>query len=160
MQKKTLTILLLLIAATLVCSQEPYLKITANVEPKNIKQGEEGTLKIKITPRNDVKISSHPEFMIRLEKNINFSFPKLFFTASELDYPTKPEKDIVFLELDKEVSLTFKVNKESLLGRQFIRGEVVFTAVWKKDNWSLKTYQKFNVNFTSQRNRKIRQKRR
>jgi hypothetical protein len=160
MQKKIYFGLILIFTVIFVNapSQEDYLKITASVDPRSIKQGEEGTLKIKITPSNSLKISSHPEFMIKLDKNNNISFAKLFFTASELDLPTRQENDAVFLDLDKEVSVSFKVNEDSLLGRHRISGEVVFTAVFKKDNWSLKTYQKFTTNFTSKRNRKIKNK--
>ena len=96
--------------------------------------------------------------MIKLDKNNNLSFSKVFFTASELDFQTKQENNVVFLELEKEVSILFKVNEESLIGSQKIRGEVVFTAVFN-DNWSVKTYQKFNVNFVSRKNFKVKSKR-
>lgn len=139
--------------------QEEYLKISANVEPPRIKQGNEGILKIKITPKNGIKISSHPEFMIKLDKSNNLSFSKLFFTASELDFQTKQENGTVLLELGKEVDIRFKVTEDSLIGKHTIKGEVVFTAVFK-DNWSLKTYQKFNVDFTSQRNLKTKSNKR
>jgi hypothetical protein len=153
MQKKIFILLILFISGMCllpVYNQEDYLKISANVEPAKIKQGNEGVLKIKITPKNGIKISSHPEFMIKLDKNNDLSFSKLFFTASELDFETKQENGAVLLELGKEVDIRFKVSEDSLIGTHTIKGEVVFTAVFK-DNWSLKTYQKFNVDFTSQR---------
>jgi hypothetical protein len=158
MQKKSCFVLLLIFAVSLIsASQEDYLKISASVEPRVIKQGEEGNLKIKVTPKAGLKISSHPEFMIKLDKNDNFSFPKLFFTASELDFQTRKEKDAVFLELDKEVTILITVNEDSLIGKQKVSGEIIFTAVFK-DNWSLKTYQKFTVDFTSKRNLKLKKK--
>ena len=55
--------------------------------------------------------------------------------------------------LGKQIEIPFKVQENSLLGRHRISGEVVFTAV-SKDNWSLKTYQKFYSEFISQRNQK------
>lgn len=134
-------------------SQEDYLKISTNVTPKTILQGEEGILKIKITPRNGLKISSHPELIIKLENNSGFSFPKVFFTASELNFQTKQENDAILLDLEKEIEIPFKVNKNSLIGKHKISGEVVFTAVFK-DQWSLKTYQKFITNFFSKKNLK------
>lgn len=138
-------------------SQEDYLKISATIEPDTIKQGEEGTLKIKITPRNGLKISSHPDFMIKFDKNNNLAFSKVFFTASELDFQTVQENDHVFLQLDKEVTINFKVNEDALIGKHRITGEVVFTAVFK-DNWSVKTYQRFRIDFNSRKNRKLRSK--
>jgi len=141
----------------ILLAQEDYLKITAEIEPQTIRQGEEGILKIKISPRNDLRISSHPDFMIRIDKNNNLSFSKLFFTASELDFQTVQENDHIFLELDKEVTINFKVNENALIGKHRVNGEVVFTAVFK-DNWSVKTYQRFGIDFNSSKNRKLRSK--
>ncbi len=164
MRKKTLTLIVLLISAYFTLplpasGPEDLIKISVNIEPGKIKQGNEGVMKIRIVPNPYIKISSHPKFMIRLDENRNLSFPKLFFTASELDFKTKQEKNSTYLELEKDIDIRFKVNPDSLLGKQFIRGEVIFTAVFK-DNWSVKTYQRFQVDFTSQRNRKLRTKKR
>ncbi|MCP5103490.1 MAG: hypothetical protein GY950_08935 [bacterium] len=160
MQKKiyfVLTCLLFLtITARLAYTQEEYLKIDPSVNPVSIRQGEEGVLKIKITPKAGIKISSLG-FMIRLDNNANISFPKVFFTSSELDLVTKQVNEDVYLELEKEIPIPFKVNENSLIGKYKIRGEVVFTAVFK-DNWSLKTYQKFYTGVVSKRNRKLRKK--
>ena len=70
MQKKIFFVLVFFLTiAMLNALQEDYLTIKAFVEPRAIKQGEEGVLKMKITPKNGIKISSHPEFMIKLDKN-------------------------------------------------------------------------------------------
>ncbi len=153
--KKTLFFLIIcfIFVSFINSYQDDYLKITSNVTPKIIRQGEEGILKIKITPRNDIKISSHPEFIIKLNENSDLTFSKVFFTASELDFQTKQEENIVSLDLEKEIAIPFKVNEESLIGKHKISGEIVFTAVFK-DHWSLKTYQKFFTNFGSRRNYK------
>lgn len=139
-------------------TEEDYLKIDANVAPRVVKQGAEGALKIKILPRPGIKISSHPEFMIRLDKNNNYRFSKLFFTASELDFRSRQENGSIFLDFGKEVFIAFKVNEDSLIGKHAISGEVVFTAVFK-DNWSIKTYQRFNADFFSQKNEELKSKR-
>ena len=148
--KKTLCLLILslLIININNSSQEDYLKIDTQVTPKSIFQGAEGTLKIKITPKEGIKISSHPEFIIKLHDNSNLVFPKIFFTASELNYQTKQEDNVILLDLEKEIEIPFKVNDNSLIGRHKISGEIIFTAIFK-DNWSLKTYQKFITNFFS-----------
>ena len=95
--------------------------------------------------------------MIKFDYNENLSFPKVFFTASELDLQSKQENDTVYLELEKEIPIRFKVNENSLIGKHKIKGEVIFTAIFE-DKWSLKTYQKFFANFISKRNRKPRKK--
>ena len=162
MLKKTITLIFLILCAYVYLSPagpEDLIKISVIIEPGRIKQGNEGVLKIRIVPKTNIKISSHPKFMIRLYENRNLSFPKLFFTASELDFKTRQEKNSTYLELEKDIDIRFKVNPDSLLGRQQIRGEVIFTAVFR-DNWSMKTYQRFQVDFVSQRNRKLRAKKR
>lgn len=135
-------------------SQEEYLKIVTTVSPRTIFQGEEGILKIKITPKNGIKISSHPEFIIKLETNMDITFPKMFFTASELNFQTKQENETIILDLEKEIEIPLKVNENSLIGKHKISGEVIFTAV-SQDNWSLKTYQKFITDFFSKKNQKL-----
>ena len=138
-------------------SQEDYLKIAANVVPERVRQGEEGTLKIKITPKDGIKISSHPEFIIKLDDNNSLTFSKIFFTASEMDFQTIQEKEVILLDLEKEIEIPFKLKENSLIGKHKISGEVIFTAVFK-DNWSLKTYQKFIAQFRASRNSNIKKK--
>jgi hypothetical protein len=160
MQKKIYFVLFCLLFLNIITlSQDDYLKINTSVKPSSIRQGEEGVLKIKIIPRNDIKISSCLGFMIKLDDNENLSFPKVFFTASELDLQSKQDKenDTVYLELEKEIPIRFKVNENSLIGKHKIKGEVIFTAIFE-DKWSLKTYQKFYADFISKRNQKPRKK--
>ncbi len=159
MQKKIFFVLVFFLTiAVFIAGQEDYLTIKAFVEPRAVMQGKEGVLKMKITPKNGIKISSHPEFMIKLDNNNNLSFSKVFFTAPELDFQTRQENNAIFLDLEKEVSILFKVNQESLSGNQKIRGEVLFTAVFD-DNWCVKTYQKFDVDFVSRKNFDVKSKR-
>lgn len=132
--------------------QDDYLKITTSIKPEIIGQGMEGVLKVKIQPRDGIRISAAPEFVIKLEENSNLTFSKYFFTASELDFETEQENENVYLDLEKEISIPFKVNDNSLIGKQQISGEIQFTAVFK-DHWSLKTFQKFSTSFRSRRNR-------
>jgi len=158
MSKKIYFVLFWLLFLNLIThSQDDYLKINTSINPSSIRQGEEGILKIKIIPRSDIKISSYLGFMIKFDDNENLSFPKVFFTASELDLQSKQENDTVYLELEKEIPIRFKVNENSLIGKHKIKGEVIFTAIFE-DKWSLKTYQKFFANFISKRNRKPRKK--
>lgn len=149
--------LVLLIVGLYGSTSDYYLKIDTDVNPKTIKQGYEGVLKIKITPKDGIKISSHPEFIIKLNDNQNVTFSKKFFTATELDYQTTQENGTIYLELEKEVPIPFKVNENSLQGKLIISGEVVFTAV-TEDNWSLKTYQKFNAGLRSKQNLNLKKK--
>lgn len=125
--------------------------------PRSIKQGNEGVLKIKIVVRNGVRISSNPEFLIKLDENESLSFSKIFFAGSELNLPITQEKEGIFLDPQKEIEVPFKLGESALLGNLSVSGEIVFT-IFFQDNWSVKTTQKFTANFISRKNYKIKKK--
>jgi len=156
--KQFVTLLIFLFFfGNLAFGQEEYLRIEASVSPKNIAQGTEGLLKIKITPKSGIKISSNPEFMIRLDQNGNLSFPKIFFVGSELNFPTSQENSGIFLDLQKEIEIPFKVSETALLGKHTLSGEIIYTALIE-DNWYIKTFQKFNTGFVSKKNSQVKRK--
>ncbi len=136
-----------------------FLNIELFVEPNVITIGEEGVLKIKVTPAKNIRISSSPEFVIRFnESETGVTFTKNFFTAAELEFKTKQDGNNVFLELEKDILIPFKIDSPGP-GFHKISGKVVFTAVEKKDNWSVKTFQKFSINFRSKIKKRKRNKR-
>lgn len=141
----------------LLPAQEDFLKIGCSVVPNQIQQGNEGLLRIKIIPRNGVRISANPEFLIRLDENESLSFAKIFFAGSELNLPTTQEGELVFLDPEKVIEIPFTLSEDALLGNLTASGEVVFTMLFP-DNWSVKTTQKFSAGFVSRRNYKIRKK--
>ncbi|MCX6555940.1 MAG: hypothetical protein NTW95_00675 [Candidatus Aminicenantes bacterium] len=145
-----------LLFGTIFC-QEDFLKIECAVSPRSIRQGNEGVLKIKIVVRNGVRISSNPEFLIKLDENENLSFSKIFFAGSELNLPITQEKEGIFLDPQKEIEVPFKLSESALLGNLSVSGEIVFT-IFFQDNWSVKTTQKFAANFISRKNYKIKKK--
>jgi hypothetical protein len=138
-------------------SQDEFLKIECAVSPRQVLQGNEGLLKIKILVRNGIKISANPEFLIRLDENESLSFAKIFFAGSELNLPTTQENEGVFLDPQKEIEVPFTLSEEALLGNLTVSGEVVFTMLFP-DNWSVKTTQKFSAGFVSRRNYQIKKK--
>ncbi len=146
-----LFMLFLLIAGGKSFTEDNYLKIKTVIDPKRIKQGESGVLKIKIEPSSLIQISSYPELKIKLTDNKNLHFSKVFFNSSELGFKTIKMNNFIFLEMDKEIPIEFKVKEDSPVGKITIDGEVIFIAVFK-DNWSLKTYQKFSISFSSRKN--------
>jgi len=147
----------LLFLSGCIFSQDEFLKIECAVSPRQILQGNEGLLKIKIIVREGVRISANPEFLIRLDENESLSFAKIFFAGSELNLPTTQEREGVFLDPQKEIEVPFKLAEEALLGNLTVSGEVVFTMLFP-DNWSVKTTQKFSAGFISRRNYKLRKK--
>jgi hypothetical protein len=158
MTKRPLSLLFLLLLSTgLQFAQDDFLRIECTVSPHEVRQGNEGLLKIRILVRNGVKISANPEFLIRMDEDDNLSFAKMFFTGSELNLPTTQENDGVFLDPQKEIEVPFKLSEGALLGNLTVSGEVVFTMLFP-DSWSVKSTQKFSAGFVSRRNYKIRKK--
>ena len=152
-----LLISLFLLFGSVFC-QDDFLKVECTVSPRSIMQGDEGLLKIKIVVRSGIRISSNPEFMIKLdEKNENLSFSKIFFAGSELNLPITQEKEGIFLDPQKEIEVPFKLSEFALLGNLTVSGEIIFTILFQ-DNWSIKTTQKFSANFVSRKNYKIKKK--
>ena len=137
--------------------QDEFLKIECAVSPRQILQGNEGLLKIKIVVPGGIKISASPEFLIRMDENESLSFAKIFFAGSEMNLPTTQEKEGVFLDPQKEIEVPFKLNEGALIGNLTISGEVIFTMLMQ-DNWSVKTTQKFSANLVSRRNYKLKKK--
>lgn len=127
-----------------------FVSIETTVEPNIIEIGDKGVLKIKVKPMLAVRISSSPEFVVRLNESDNgVVFTKNFFTASELEFKTEQVGTNVFLDLEKEIVIPFKIDN-AYPGLHKISGKIVFTAVDKKDNWSVKTYQTFSTFFKSE----------
>jgi len=149
-----------LVMVSLLTSQENaavnYIEISVQTDKKSYFQGEEGFIKIRITPRSDINISVYPEMLIRFKPNANLVYAKIFFNASELDYLTRQEKDtdFVYYNLDKEISIPFKVSETALLGRMSIEGEVAYSAVFVSNHWCLKTFQPFEAEIISKFKRK------
>jgi len=137
-------------------SNDSFIDIIVSVEPNIITIGKEGVLKIKVVPNTAVRISSSPEFVVRLsDSDENVVFTKNFFTASELEFKTVQEGKNVFLNLNKEILIPFKVIAP-YPGTHKISGKIIFTAIEKKDNWSIKTFNTFSTYFKSELKKKKR----
>lgn len=152
--------LLVGLLASLMPGQEepplPYLTVSARTNKRYYFQGEEGQIRIRITPRPDINISVNPDMLIRFKTDANLVYAKNFFTASELDLLTIQEEgtDYVYYNLDKEIVIPFKVSEDALIGRLVIGGEVAFWAIFASNHWCLKTYQPFQVEIASRYRRR------
>lgn len=152
--------LFMLLMPFLLAGQEeeplPYLSVSAKTNKKYFFQGEEGQIKIRITPRSDINISVNPDMLIRFKPDANLVYVKNFFTASELDLLTIQEEgtDYVYYNLDKEIVIPFKVSENALIGKMIIEGEVAFWAIFASNHWCLKTYQPFQIEIISRYRRR------
>jgi len=134
----------------LLCSPragaEDFLLIRAECLPRSLLPGAEGQLHLNIQPRPErkIRIAGQPELIVRLDEQSALIFNKVFFTASELDFPSRMEDGLVLLEMDREITIPFRMAEAAPPGPCPLSGEVVFTAVFP-DGWSMKTFQKFSV---------------
>jgi len=149
MAKRGLFFFGILLSAILLNSQD-NIRIDCSVFPGTVGIGEEGVLKIRVTPRPGIRISAHPEFMIRIEDGENFSFAKLFFMGSEFKFTRIQDGDGVFLNLDKEIEIPFTVSENAYIGKHSIQGEITY-AVLSNDNWIIKTKERFTVSFSTRK---------
>lgn len=126
------------------------LRIDCEVVPSQIYLGEEGTLKIRLTPRPGIRLSAHPELLFLLEESEQFSFPKLIFRGSEFNLSQIQQPEGIFIELPSNIEIPFKVNENAYIGKHYIKGEITFTAL-SPDNWYTKTFQRFTASFSSRK---------
>jgi hypothetical protein len=125
-------------------SQDNLLKIDVSINPKHVAQGSNVVLKLHMTPQNGCRISSHPELVIRFNDNDWLVFTKMFFGGSELNLPTSQEKDGVYVSIDRDIEIPFKIKDNAPLGTIELSGEVTFTALFQGSCF-VKTFQVFSV---------------
>lgn len=140
----SLVVFLLLFSLPLLHSQEELLRISARVVPAEVAQGEDGSLLLRITPQAGIQVSAHPELMVRLDENERLSYAKMFFAASEFNFPTVQAKERTLLNLNKEIEIPFKVHEDCPVGRHTISGDINFT-VYYPNKWYVKRTQKFSA---------------
>ncbi len=167
-QKRIITLIIfftLFFSILVANDSRSFINIETKVEPRVIVMGEEGILKIKVTPASTMRISSSPEFVVRLnESDSGVVFTKNFFTASELEFKTQQEGSNIFLNLGKEILIPFKIESTDSSSdiqshNHRISGKIIYTAVEKKDSWSVKTFQTFSTYFKSKIKKNKKQKR-
>ncbi len=153
MKSKQFFWLIFFLSNFFVTAQNEFLKIELQAKPKELRRGEEGTLLIKIEPRDDLKVLLYPEFIICFEESRNFIFNKYFFTANELNVETETFNQIACLKFSEELSFPFQIGENAFLGTQILSGEIIYTVMFK-DSWSVKTSQKFSLPLTILKERK------
>jgi len=144
------TLMPLFVAALFFMPPQEDLRIESRTLPATVALGGDGQLRIKLSLRPGVRISSHPEFMIRFDESEQVSFAKVFFTGSDLNLQRIQEGESVYLDLQREIEIPFRVNPDAFLGRPTIKGAIVYT-ILSPDNWYIKTIQKFRTAFGTRR---------
>jgi hypothetical protein len=128
---------------------DDLLKIECAVAPKRLSRGEEGKALIKLAVRDGVLISAQPSFIIDFTPVPEISFPKNFFTASDLDIDVVETSEGTFLDLAKPLAIPFTVVPDAKPGGHILEGRIKYFARSVGEGWCYKTTSKFSVAFTT-----------
>jgi hypothetical protein len=128
---------------------ENLLKIECSVAPKRLSRGEEGKVLIELAVREGVLISAQPSFIIDFTPVPEISFPKNFFTASDLDIGVIETPEGTFLDLAKPVAIPFTVAPDAKPGGHILEGRIKYFARSTREGWCYKTTSKFSVAFST-----------
>lgn len=128
---------------------EDLLKIECSVVPKRLSRGEGGKAVIGLAVKEGVLISAQPSFIIELSPAPEISFPKNFFTASDLDIDVVETPGGTFLDLSKPVEIPFTVVPDAKPGGHILEGRIKYFARSPGEGWCYKTISKFSVAFTT-----------
>lgn len=128
-------------------SAEDLLKIEASIRPPRLRRGEEGNVVLKVTVKKGIKISSQPAFTIEFAPSAELSFPKNFFSASDLEIEIVEEDGKEYLSLNEPIEIPFAVRMEAKRGNHTFSGKVKYFACSKEEGWCLKYTSKFTAGF-------------
>ena len=133
--------------AQMSSAAEDLLKIEASINPRRLRRGQEGNVVLKITVREGIKISSQPSFTIEFAPSAELSFPKNFFSASDLEIEIVEEDGKEYLNLKEPIEIPFTVKMESKRGNHSFSGKVKYFACSREGDWCLKYTSKFATGF-------------
>jgi hypothetical protein len=133
--------------AQLSSADEDLLRIEASIRPRRLRRGQEGNVVLKITVKKDIKISSQPSFTIEFAPSAELSFPKNFFSASDLEIEIFEEDGKEYLNLTEPIEIPFTVKMEAKRGNHSFSGQVKYFACSLEEGWCLKYTSKFKTGF-------------
>jgi len=148
MKKFVMTAIVFWIALTqLSIAAEDLLKIEASIRPRRLRRGEEGNVVLKITVKEGIKISSQPSFTIEFAPSAELSFPKNFFSASDLEIEIVEENGREYLNLMEPIEIPFTVKMGAKRGNHSFSGKVKYFGCSREEGWCLKYTSKFATGF-------------
>ena len=133
--------------AHLSAAAEDLLRIDASIRPRRLRRGQEGNVVLRITVKEGIKISSQPSFTIEFAPSAELSFPKNFFSASDLEIEIVEEDGKEYLNLSNPIEIPFTVKMEAKRGNHSFSGKVKYFACSKEEGWCLKYTSKFATGF-------------
>jgi hypothetical protein len=128
---------------------ENFLRIECSIAPRRLSRGEEGKAVIKLAVDEGVLISALPSFIIEFSPVPELSFPKNFFTASDLAIGVVETPEGTFLDLAKPIAIPFTVAPDAKPGGHILEGRIKYFARSPGEGWCYKTSSKFSVAFST-----------
>ena len=149
MLKKTALLLMALACLAARPSADRYdlLTVTASVVPKRMQRGQEGELRLRFRIRPGITINSQPEFIIEVRPSDALSFPKAFYSASDLEMKIIEEEGRQFLDMTGVLAIPFTVKLEAQRGNHAVRGRVRYFGSAHEQGWTLKHKTTFSASF-------------
>jgi hypothetical protein len=142
-------VLLFFFVFPLLRAQEDFLKIEASVIPRRLSRGEEGVVLLKLSLREGISVSPHPDFIIEFKPCEELVFPKNFFTASDLGIEAQEADGEEYLDLRDPVKIPFTVSLEAKKGSHILEGRIKYFARSKGEGWCVRNTAKFYVAFST-----------
>lgn len=130
-------------------AQEDFLKIEASIQPRRLSRGEEGNIVLKLSLKEGIIVSPHPEFIIEFEPTEALVFPKNFFAASDLKIETLEKDAKECLDFKQPVKIPFTVSTEAKKGSYILEGRIKYFARSTKEGWLVKNTAKFFAAFST-----------
>ncbi|MBS3819074.1 hypothetical protein KGY73_06175 [bacterium] len=123
------------------------LKIEASVKPWGLYRGQEGKVVLKLEIREGITINPQPSFIVELDETEELTFPKNFFTSSDLEMEIIEKNGEDYLNLDDPLEIPFTVKLDAPKGKHTLEGKIKYFACSREEKWCLKTTSPFKVSF-------------
>lgn len=130
-------------------SQDTLLKVDAAVIPKILSRGESGQVVLRLTVPEGVLVLAKPEFVIEFKNLPPITFPKNFFTATDLELETFEHNGQECLKLDKVINIPISIALDAPARTYILEGKVKHVLRSVKKGWCLKTASKFYCSFST-----------
>jgi len=138
---------LILLLQTPAADEFTLLTVKASVSPSRLSRGQEGKVALRFSIAKGIKINSQPAFTIELNPSNELTFPKDFFSSSDLEIEIFEENGKEFLNLGEPVAIPFTVKLEAKRGSHMLSGKIKFFASSIEEGWCLKDKIKFSASF-------------
>jgi len=142
-------LLLLGLAAGAGADRYDLLRVSGSVEPKRMRRGQEGVLRLRFRVEPGIRILSQPDFKIEITSSDALSFPKAFYSASDLEMTIVEEEGREYLDMSAGVGIPCTVKLEARSGNHVVRGRVKYFGCDREDGWTMKNKTRFSASFYS-----------